>query len=251
MFNKFNIKGVAYNSPSSIVSYIDKEYYKVFVYNNNIKSSEFQEKIISSLDLSRKNIVILNSIYDLRILQNIDIIDCFLILTDISILEKIPHITILDAKYTTLGWKKKIISSKSLNKQLSNDFTKRVREKTEISEIVKKYTKATFKDLCYNLTNTLLKTEDDCVCQYVAFQLCKYAINGLSKQDWELFKKELLSKNISIYTIVELVKYTKEVAKLPKLYADYKKSKKSLEEFSKNCKSPFIKDLIFIINFLE
>jgi len=245
-----NLKGIGFNSPNIIISHIDKSIFNIFIYNGEVLP--LFVPLIEKCERGKKNIVVIKSIYEFKLLQDIKNIHCFLIFEDLSTLEKIADITLLDAKNTKYGWQKKVISCKNLNKKLSDvSYTLPTITNVDVKAITKVETYVTFKELCNNILKYVEKTEKEESVPYYKHQLCKYAINELPIKEWAQIMDNLIKKGVPKLTIIELIKYVKEIAKSHKMYAEYKKSKKELIAFTPSGKISFKNDLCYILSIIE
>jgi len=245
--NQISIVGFVYHSPSDIIANLDKNLFKIFIYNNSESIKEFEKKI---QNIDKKIVVIVKSIEDLKNIQNIANVWCFIFFNPCFVLEKID-VKIADAVKKSIGWKKIPLSVKKLNTIITKTETTSFVTNEHIKETRNVGKGITFERLCDNVVKNLIKTKNDKFIDYFLENIGNYAIGNLGDKKRKKVLKTFLGNGIGTIELVELVKYIKEVSKLNKLYKEYQKVKKISDKMLKHYENSQIQDFIFVLKLLN
>lgn len=247
---KPNLCGLAFTSPGVIVIAIDRKEFKVHLFKTGQLA---QLQLFVNSEDTRKTIILVSSVFDLKQIQDIKNIHSFILFEDIEVMKKIQGINILDIVNDGTEWKRVTVTSTKLNaalREIGNSFT--ITEES-ISYEQELTSEITFRHLISDVVKKLESAKNKELVDNFVEYACKYTVGLVAKRSWttKVRKPLLATKGISVETLVELEKwFATDFAKtLGKSYYKMAEEGLSLDEATKKLK-PNLEDLKYIINLI-
>lgn len=240
--------GLAYTNPAITVVAINNELFRVHLYEKG-KLTDLN-LFLQNKD-SRKPIILVTSVEDLKQIQEEKNIHSFILFDELDILQKIVNIKILDVNDKQ---KQTNITPKFLNETLQtiNNFSFSISEEA-LNYRQKMISKITFKDMMIEIIEMLIKIKkQEKFIEEFLIKTCKYVVNLISKKIWITdIRNKLVTLELPVESIVELEKWltsNTDAQNLNKAYRMIAEDQKVLENVTKEIPDLIKEDIEYIVN---